>query len=74
MDFWGHTHPGEANGPRQWVKPKLFDAFRQSFWGLASKSQGGAGRGKKSIEGSKKGLCKGLLIYPTAELPGHFPR
>jgi hypothetical protein len=28
--FWG-THPGEANGPRQWANPELFEALGPSF-------------------------------------------
>ena len=28
--FWG-THPGEANDPRQWANPELFEALGPSF-------------------------------------------
>jgi hypothetical protein len=80
LTFWG-THPGEANGPRQWANPKLFKALGPSM--SAKVAPDGLNRGttlrsvlgfgeqarawvKKFILRSEKGLCKGL---PTKSLP-----
>jgi hypothetical protein len=61
LTFWG-THPGAANGPRQWANPKLFEAIGPSFWDLVSKPVHGS---KSSYKGVKRGCAKVPLYWVT---------
>ena len=68
-ELFGATHPGEANGPRQWANPKLFEAVGPSmsagFTPLRSVlgfSEQARRWVKKFIQKSEEGLCKGLTV------------
>jgi hypothetical protein len=59
MNFLGHPS-GEANGPRQWANPKLFEALGPSFWDLVSKPVHGS---KSSYKGVKRGYAKVSIFF-----------
>jgi hypothetical protein len=62
-EVFGATHPGETNGPPQWVNRKLFEAVRPSFCDLVSEHADGS---KISYQEARRGYAKGFSGWQSS--------